>query len=106
MATETTPPTKPGDDKAEKAGRPKSRRRVLVGVVTSDKMNKTRVVQVERRVSHGKYGKYLTKRSKFKAHDERNEYKVGDKVEIIEIRPMSREKRWRVEKLLERPQEA
>jgi small subunit ribosomal protein S17 len=64
------------------------------------------VVQVERRVSHGKYGKYLTKRSKFKAHDERNEYKVGDKVEIIEIRPMSREKRWRVEKLIERPQEA
>ena len=86
--------------------RPASRKRVLVGVVTSDKMNKTRVVLVERRVSHGKYGKYLTKRTKFKAHDEKNEYKTGDKVLIIESRPLSRDKRWRVEKLLERPQEA
>jgi small subunit ribosomal protein S17 len=102
VATET----KPAAAAAEDAGREASRKRKLVGVVTSDKMNKTRVVLVERRVSHGKYGKYLTKRTKFKAHDEKNEYKTGDKVLIVESRPLSRDKRWRVEKLLERPQEA
>ncbi len=88
------------------AGRPKSRRRELVGVVTSDKMQKTRVVTVERRLSHAKYGKLLTSRKKYKAHDEKNEYKVGDRVLIVEARPLSRDKRWRVEKLIERPQEA
>jgi small subunit ribosomal protein S17 len=107
VATETTTPVKAGEAAAEgEAGRTKSRRRKLVGVVTSDKMDKTRVVQVERRISHGKYGKYMTKRSKFKAHDEKNEFKTGDRVVIVEVRPMSREKRWRVEKLIERPQEA
>jgi small subunit ribosomal protein S17 len=87
-------------------GRDKARKRRMVGVITSDKMNKTRVVLVERRVSHGKYGKYMTKRTKFKAHDEKNEYKTGDRVEIVESRPLSRDKRWRVERLIERPQEA
>ena len=103
MATETkTAAAAPATDES----RATSRKRKLVGVVTSDKMNKTRVVLVERRVSHGKYGKYLTKRTKFKAHDEKNEYKTGDKVIIVESRPLSRDKRWRVEKLVERPQEA
>jgi small subunit ribosomal protein S17 len=88
---------------ADEAGREVSRKRKLVGIVTSDKMNKTRVVLVERRVSHGKY---MTSRTKYKAHDEKNEYKTGDKVMIIESRPLSRDKRWRVEKLIERPQEA
>ena len=69
-------------------------------------MDKTRVVEVERRLSHAKYGKYLTSRSKYKAHDEQNQYKVGDRVMIVESRPLSRDKRWRVEKLIERPQEA
>ena len=101
MATETTAPAAPETDE----GRATSRKRKLVGVVTSDKMNKTRVVLVERRVSHGKYGKYLTKRTKFKAHDEKNEYKTGDKVIIVESRPLSRDKRWRLKKLIERPQE-
>lgn len=87
------------------ASRSKSRKRELVGVVTSDKMNKTRVVMVERRLAHEKYGKYMTKRSKYKAHDEKNEYRVGDRVVISEARPLSREKRWRVERLIERPQE-
>jgi small subunit ribosomal protein S17 len=91
---------------APMTGRPKSSRRKLIGIVTSDKMNKTRVVVVERRLSHLKYGKYMTRRTKYKAHDERNEYKVGDKVEIVESPPLSREKRWRVEKLIERAQEA
>jgi small subunit ribosomal protein S17 len=91
---------------AGEGGRATSRRRELVGVVTSDKMQKTRVVMVERRLSHAKYGKFMTSRKKYKAHDENNEYKVGDRVLIVEARPLSREKRWRVEKLIERPQEA
>jgi small subunit ribosomal protein S17 len=68
-------------------------------------MNKTRVVTVERRLSHAKYGKYMTKRARYKAHDEKNEYRLGDRVLIVESRPLSRQKRWRVEKLLDRPQE-
>jgi small subunit ribosomal protein S17 len=91
---------------ASQTGRPKSAKRTLVGVVVGDKMNKTRVVVVERRLAHAKYGKYMTRRAKYKAHDEKNEYRVGDRVEIIESRPLSREKRWRIERLLERPQEA
>jgi small subunit ribosomal protein S17 len=94
-----------GDD-GDEGGRGASRRRELIGVVTSDKMQKTRVVMVERRLSHAKYGKFMTSRKKYKAHDEKNEYKVGDRVLIVEARPLSREKRWRVEKLIERPQEA
>jgi small subunit ribosomal protein S17 len=89
-----------------KGGRGKSRKRVLVGVVVGDKMNKTRVVAVERRLAHAKYGKYMTRRAKYKVHDERNEYRVGDRVEIVESRPLSRDKRWRVHRLIERPQEA
>jgi small subunit ribosomal protein S17 len=81
-------------------------RRELIGVVTSDKMTKTCVVLVERRLAHKKYGKFMTSRTKYKAHDEKNEYKVGDKVVIVESRPLSRDKRWRVERLIERPQEA
>jgi small subunit ribosomal protein S17 len=98
--------TSAAPQKADEAGREKSRKRRLIGVVTSDKMDKTRVVQVERRLAHAKYGKYMTKRTKYKAHDEKNEFRVGDKVVIVESRPLSREKRWKVEKLIERPQEA
>jgi small subunit ribosomal protein S17 len=95
-----------GEAQTKDVGREKARKRKLIGVVTSDKMDKTCVVTVERRYSHLKYGKYLTARKKYKAHDERNEYKVGDRVVIVESRPLSREKRWKVEKLIERPQEA
>jgi small subunit ribosomal protein S17 len=91
---------------AGKEGREKSAKRVLIGVVVGDKMTKTRVVMVERRLAHAKYGKYMTRRSKYKAHDEKNEYRVGDRVEIVESRPLSREKRWRVQRLIERPQQA
>jgi len=98
-----TPAAAAGPDKD---GRAKLGKRVLVGVVVGAKMNKTRVVVVERRVAHAKYGKYLTRRAKYKAHDERNEYRVGDRVEIVESRPLSRDKRWRVYRLIERPQEA
>ena len=100
--------TSPGHshDAAGSGERGKIKRRELIGVITSDKMQKTRVVLVERRLSHAKYGKYMTARTKYKAHDEKNEYKTGDRVLIVESRPLSRDKRWRVEKLIERPQEA
>ena len=69
-------------------------RRILEGEVVSDKMNKTITVLVERRYMHPVYKKYLRKSKKFTAHDENNTFKVGDKVEIIECRPISKNKRW------------
>jgi small subunit ribosomal protein S17 len=98
--------TSAGTAATAETGRAQGSKRKLVGVVIGDKMDKTRVVVVERRLAHAKYGKYMTRRAKYKAHDEKNEYRVGDRVEIVESRPLSREKRWRVERLLERPQEA
>ena len=71
-------------------------RKHTVGVVTSDKMQKTIVVQVERLVKHPQYGKYLRRHTVYKAHDEKNEAKVGDRVEITETRPLSKTKRWRL----------
>lgn len=103
MATETQT-TQPVEGAPK--GPHKLHKRRMIGVVTSDKMNKTRVVLVTRRVADRKYGKYLTSRTKYKAHDEKNETKTGDRVQIVESRPLSRDKRWRVEKLIERPQEA
>jgi small subunit ribosomal protein S17 len=79
-----------------------SHRRTLVGTVTSDKMNKTVVVVVTRRVKSEAYGKYMTKRVKYKAHNEQNDAHVGDRVEIVESRPLSKDKRWRVAKLIEK----
>lgn len=72
------------------------------GVVTSNRMHKTVVVSVERTVVHPKYKKYLKRRARVKAHDEKNECRVGDRVLIVECRPLSREKRWRVSRILER----
>jgi small subunit ribosomal protein S17 len=74
------------------------------GVVVSDRMQKTIVVSVERTVMHPKYKKILRRRTKVKAHDERNECRIGDRVLIVECRPVSRDKRWRVSKVLERAQ--
>ena len=74
------------------------------GVVFSNKMDKTVVVIVERLVKHPKYKKYLKIRKKFKAHDERNACNGGDRVEIIESRPLSREKRWAVVSILKKAQ--
>ncbi|MGH7827407.1 MAG: 30S ribosomal protein S17 [Candidatus Binatia bacterium] len=71
------------------------------GVVISDRMQKTVVVSVERTVMHPKYKKYLRRRTKVKAHDENNQCRVGDWVMIVECRPLSRSKRWRVSKVLE-----
>lgn len=77
-------------------------RRELVGVVTSDKMQKTIVVAVTRRVQAAKFGKYVVRREHYKAHAEKNDYHVGDTVMIVESRPISKDKRWRVMKLVER----
>lgn len=79
-----------------------TKRKRLIGKVVSDKMDKTRVVQIERRERHKLYKKVITKRTKVKMHDEKNETKVGDIVEIMETRPLSREKRWRLVKIIER----
>jgi small subunit ribosomal protein S17 len=80
----------------------KERRKSLVGRVTSDKMDKTVVVIVERTVRHPLYGKVLKRVKKYKAHDEQNECHIGDQVRIVESRPLSREKRWRVVEIVER----
>jgi len=91
---------------ADAGGDDRKDRRTLIGEVTSDKMKKTVVVRVTHRVRSAQYQKYLTKRVKYKAHDEKNEFKVGDKVEIAESRPLSRDKRWRVTRLIERAKES
>ena len=80
----------------------RSARKKKVGTVVSDKMDKTVVVRVERLVPHDVYKKYVRRRVTFKAHDEKNEFHVGDRVEIVETRPMSKDKRWRVVRLIER----
>lgn len=78
-------------------------RKTKVGLVVSDRMDKTVVVRVERLVPHPVYKKYVKRRTTYKAHDEKNECRVGDRVEIVETRPLSKEKRWRVCRLIERP---
>ncbi len=77
-------------------------RRVLQGVVVSDKMEKTIVVQVKRRYKHPRYRKYVNERIRYKAHDENNDAKTGDTVRIVSVRPMSREKRWRLQAIVEK----
>jgi small subunit ribosomal protein S17 len=77
-------------------------RKVRVGLVTSDKMDKTVVVLVEDRVKHALYGKVMRRTSKLKAHDEQNDCGIGDRVLIMETRPLSATKRWRVVQVLER----
>jgi small subunit ribosomal protein S17 len=76
------------------------KKRKLEGVVVSDKMTKTRVIRIERLKLHSKYRKYQKVSTRFKAHDENNEYKTGDRVIIEESRPLSREKRWTIIKKL------
>lgn len=80
----------------------KGQPRELVGTVLSAKMDKTAVVQVERRARHPLYEKVLRLRKKYKAHDEENTCRTGDLVRIVESRPLSREKRWQVTEILER----
>ncbi len=78
----------------------RGKRRVATGVVTSDKMNKTRRVEIPRMVKHPKYGKYIRRRTICYAHDESNQSRMGDMVEIMECRPISKLKNWRVLKVV------
>ncbi len=79
-------------------------RKTKVGIIMSDRMDKTVVVRVERLVLHPRYKKYTRRRTNYKAHDEKNEYRSGDTVEIVETRPLSKEKSWRVARLIDRPE--
>ncbi len=80
----------------------REQRKTLVGRVTSDKMDKTVVVQVERLKRHSRYGKVIRFHRKYKAHDEQNSAHIGDKVKIIESKPISKEKRWALVEILEK----
>ena len=77
-------------------------RKTRTGVVSSNKMDKTITVVVERRIMHPKYGKFLKKSTKFHAHDEKNECGIGDTVKIMETRPMSKTKKWRLLEVVEK----
>ena len=77
-------------------------RKERIGVVASNKMDKTIVVVIERRTKHPIYGKFVKKSTRFFAHDEKNECKIGDTVRIMETRPMSKNKRWRLVEIIER----
>lgn len=78
----------------------RGKRKEVVGIVVSDKAQKTIVVRVQRLARHYKYSKTIKKFNKFKAHDEKNEAKIGDRVLIVETRPISKDKRWRLVKIL------
>jgi small subunit ribosomal protein S17 len=82
--------------------KPRGKRKVREGLVVSDKMDKTVVVAVEDRVKHALYGKIIRRTTKYKAHDERNECGIGDRVRLMETRPLSATKRWRVVEILEK----
>lgn len=77
-------------------------KRVITGVVVSNKMEKTIVIRAERLVKHPLFHKYVRRHVKYKAHDERNECNIGDKVLIVESRPLSKDKRWRMREVLEK----
>ena len=80
----------------------RNRRKTIVGIVTSDKLDKTIVVTVEDFVRHSLYGKAVKRTKKVKAHDENNECQIGDKVRIMETRPLSKDKRWRLVNIIEK----
>ncbi len=77
-------------------------RKVMIGTVTSNKMDKTIVVSVETSVKHPLYGKFVKRTYKLKAHDEKNECQIGDKVKVMETRPLSKDKRWRLVEIVEK----
>ena len=80
----------------------RNRRKLRIGKVVSDRMEKTVVVSIERLVKHVTYGRYVRRRAKFKVHDEKNECRVGDVIRFAETRPMSKDKRWRLVEFVER----
>ncbi len=83
-------------------GQGRNRRKVFVGIIVSDRMQKTVVVSVERFLRHPQYNKLVRRRTKVKAHDEEQRCRVGDKVKIMETRPLSQDKRWRVVEILQK----
>ena len=85
---------------------PLQKRRAVVGIVVSDKMQKTIVVKVDRQVRHALYKKYVEKSRRYKAHDETNDAKIGDRVALVESRPLSREKRWVLQSIIRRAGQA
>ena len=87
---------------AETSNNAESRRQALVGIVVGDKMDKTVTVAVERTFMHRLYQRYVKRTSKFAAHDENNECRVGDRVHIVAARPLSKRKRWRVREIIAR----
>jgi small subunit ribosomal protein S17 len=87
---------------SEQTAEQRNDRKVREGLVVSDKMDKTVVVEVEDRVKHALYGKVMRRSSKLKAHDENNEAGIGDRVLVMETRPLSKSKRWRVVEILEK----
>jgi small subunit ribosomal protein S17 len=91
-----------GMPEMEKTVSDRPMRKVRTGLVVSDKMDKTVVVAIERRVPHPVYGKMMTRTTRLKAHDEANDAKTGDTVRIMEIRPLSKDKRWRIVEIVER----
>lgn len=96
MSTATQQPA------AKPAAKPRGAAKRVIGLVTSDKMQKTRTVSVTEQYRHPMYGKYVKRTLKFHVHDEKNESKAGDKVLIVETRPLSATKRWRLMQVLER----
>ena len=89
-------------DASHDARSARNARKVRTGTVVSDKMQKTVVVAIDRRVAHPVYGKMVTRTKRVKAHDEENSAKTGDTVRIMETRPLSKDKRWRVVEIVER----
>lgn len=106
MVTEKKSPEQTASQVKANAKNPLQKRRSVVGTVVSDKMQKTIVVNVDRQVRHSLYKKYVEKSRRFKAHDEKNDAKVGDQVRIVESRPLSREKRWVLQSILRRAGQA
>jgi small subunit ribosomal protein S17 len=98
----STTPAETAADQADQAAPSRGYRKTREGYVVSDKMDKTVVVAVEDRVTHPKYGKVMRRTKKYKAHDEKNACGVGDRVLLIETRPLSATKRWRVAEILEK----
>ena len=90
------------EQKASMSSPERSARKIREGLVVSDKMDKTVVVAVEDRVKHPLYGKVVRRTSNLKAHDEANDANIGDKVRVMETRPLSKNKRWRIVEILER----
>jgi small subunit ribosomal protein S17 len=89
-------------DMTNQAATERNARKTRTGLVVSDKMAKTVVVAIERRVPHPVYGKMVTRTKRLKAHDEENSAKVGDTVRIVETRPLSKDKRWRLVEIIDR----